>query len=414
MPKLSVPQASRQPPSNSTKNGSAPYISLSLSLLMAAACGVSVANIYYNQPMLGVIGATFPEDRAVAGMVPTATQIGYALGLLLLVPLGDRIERRLLIVLQFGGLALSLAAVALAPNAWALLSASVFVGVASSVAQQILPFAAELSAPSRRGATIGLVMSGLLCGILFGRALAGTVAVHFGWRTMFWLGLALAVLVGMVLAFALPKSEPKTNSSYGELVRSLATLWREEPRLRQATLIQAFVFGSFSVLWTTLALYLDAQYHLGADVAGMFGLIGAVGVLFAPVAGRLADQRGPHFVIGLSIGTMIVSWFVFGAWGMVAGLVVGVLLLDFGAQGSQVSNQHVIQGLRPAARNRLNATLMTGMFLGGALGSAAATLAWEYFGWIAVCTVGAAWSAAAFAVHARSHKHWHSGPERSA
>lgn len=388
--------------SDTTGDGSTspPSISLGLTLLMAVACGMSVANIYYNQPMLGVIGNSFPDQRAVAGMVPTATQLGYALGLLLLVPLGDRIERRFLIVLQFVALALSLAAVALAPNAWTLVAASVLVGVSSSVAQQILPFAAELSAPNRRGATIGIVMSGLLCGILFGRALAGAVAVHYGWRAMFWLGLLLAVLVGAVLAFSLPKSEPKTNASYSALLKSLATLWREEPQLRKATLIQACVFGSFSALWTTLALHLDLQYHLGADVAGMFGIIGAVGVLFAPIAGRLADKRGPDFVIGLASATMVVSWIVFGAWGMVAGLVVGVLLIDFGAQGSQVSNQHVIQALRPEARNRLNATLMSGMFLGGAAGSAAATLAWDLAGWIAVCALGALFAAAAMAVHA--------------
>lgn len=286
------------------------------------------------------------------------------------------------------------------------------VGVSSSVAQQILPFAAELSAPNRRGATIGIVMSGLLCGILFGRALAGTVAVHYGWRAMFWLGLILAVLVGAVLAFALPRSEPKTNASYGALLKSLATLWREEPQLRKATMIQACVFGSFSVLWTTLAFQLDSRYHLGADVAGMFGIIGAVGVLFAPIAGRLADKRGPHFVIGLASAVMVAAWFVFGAWGMVAGLIAGVLLLDFGAQGSQVSNQHVIQSLRPEARNRLNAALMSGMFLGGAIGSAAATLAWDFGAWIAVCAVGAIFAAAALAVHGRKsvpkgHAHPH-------
>jgi len=367
---------------------------------MAIACGMSVANIYYNQPMLGVIGNSFPEQRAVAGFVPTTTQLGYAAGLLLLVPLGDRVERRLLILLQLGALALSLAAAALAPGAWSLVVASALVGVSASVAQQILPFAAELAAPHRRGATIGTVMSGLLCGILFGRALAGAVAVHFGWRVMFWLGLLMAVAIGVVLAFALPKSPPKTQASYLQLLRSLAALWREEPKLRFATLTQATVFGSFSILWTVLALHLEARYQLGADVAGLFGIIGAVGVLFSPIAGRISDRRGPHVVIGLACVAMIASWAVFGVWGMVAGLVAGVILLDFGAQGAQVSNQHVIQALRPEARNRLNAIMMSGMFLGGAVGSGLASLAWESSGWSAVCVLGAAFAASGLAVHA--------------
>lgn len=365
---------------------------------------MAVANIYYNQPMLGIIGSSFPGQRAVTGFLPTATQLGYAMGLLLLVPLGDRIERRRLIVTKFAALALSLGAVALARDAWTLVIASVLVGMSASVAQQILPFAAELSAPHRRGATIGTIMSGLLCGILFGRALAGTVAVHYGWRAMFWLGLVLAVVVGAVLAVALPKSPPKTQASYGQLLMSLGALWREEPQLRRATMIQACVFGSFSVFWSTLALQLDTQYHLGADVAGLFGIIGVVGVLFAPVAGKIADRRGPHFVIGLASAVMLVSWLVFGAWGMVAGLVAGVVLLDFGAQGSQVSNQHIIQALRPEARNRLNATLMGGMFIGGALGSAGAALAWEFAGWTAVCVLGAVFSALGLAVHASGRR----------
>lgn len=379
-------------------------ISLGLTLVMAIACGMSVANIYYNQPMLGVIGSSFPEQRAVTGFVPTTTQLGYAAGLLLLVPLGDRIERRFLILLQLGALALSLAAAALAPGAWSLVIASALVGISASVAQQILPFAAELAAPHRRGATIGTVMSGLLCGILFGRALAGAVAVHFGWRAMFWLGLLMAVAIGVVLAFALPKSPPKTQASYAQLLKSLASLWREEPKLRFATLTQAAVFGAFSILWTVLALHLEARYHLGADVAGLFGIIGAVGVLFSPIAGRISDRRGPHVVIGLACVAMIASWAVFGVWGMVAGLVAGVILLDFGAQGAQVSNQHVIQALRPEARNRLNAIMMSGMFLGGAVGSALANLAWENFGWSAVCLLGAAFAAAGLAVHAHGRR----------
>src|SRR6202051_1290109 len=207
-------------------------ISFGMTLVMAIACGLAAANIYYNQPMLGIMEVAFPGQVTVVGLVPTAPQLGFAAGLLLLVPLGDRFDRRRLILIQLAALTLSLAAAALAPDAWSLVVASALVGVTSSVAQQIVPFAAELAEPSRRGATIGIVMSGLLCGILFGRALAGAVGDHYGWRAIFWLGLLLAVAVGLLLAAVLPGSRPKTQEGYGVLLKSLAILWRGEPGLR--------------------------------------------------------------------------------------------------------------------------------------------------------------------------------------
>ena len=363
-------------------------ISFGMTLVMAIACGVTAANIYYNQPMLGIMEAAFPGQVTVIGLVPTATQLGFAAGLLLLVPLGDRFDRRRLILIQLAALTLSLAAAALAPDAWSLVVASAFVGGTSSVAQQIVPFAAELAEPGRRGATIGIVMSGLLCGILFGRALAGAVGDHYGWRAMFWLGLLLAVAVALLLAAVLPRSRPKTQEGYGALLKSLVILWREEQELRRATIIQGCLFGSFSALWTILALQLDARYHLSAEIAGLFGIIGAVGVLFAPT------------VIGLGSVIMLTSWVAFEVWGMIAGLIVGVILLDFGEQGALVSNQHVIYALRPEARNRLNTIFMGGMFVGGAVGSAGASLAWQFAGWAAVCTFGAALVAIALGLHA--------------
>ena len=247
-----------------------PTVGRAITLVMAMACGVAAANIYYNQPMLGIMEAAFAGKTTVIGLVPTATQLGFAAGLLLLVPLGDRFERRRLILIQFAALALSLAAAALAPDAWSLVVASIFVGVTSSVAQQIVPFAAELAEPSRRGATIGTVMSGLLCGILFGRALAGAVGDHYGWRATFWLGLFLAIAVGLLLAAVLPRSRPMTQQGYGTLLKSLAIIWQEEPELRRATMIQGCLFGSFTALWTILALQLDARYHLSAEIAGLF------------------------------------------------------------------------------------------------------------------------------------------------
>lgn len=367
-----------------------PTIDLRLTLIMAATCGVAVANIYYNQPLLGVILSTFPETRSIAAMVPTATQLGYASGLLLLVPLGDRFDRRRLILIQISTLVLSLAATALAPNAWWLVASSVLVGMTSTVAQQVLPFAAELSAPERRGRTIGTVMSGLLCGILLSRALGGAVGEHFGWRAMYGLGLGLTALTGLVLAVVLPHSRPNTDQSYGALLRSLADLWREEPELRRSTSLQACLFGSFIAVWTVLALHLDTNYRLSATVAGLFGIVGASGVLFAPIAGKIADRRGPYAVIGLGTLLMSASWLILGLWNSVAGLVVGIVLIDFGVQGVMISNQHIIYALRPEARNRINTVYICGMFVGGAAGSAASSLAWSLGGWPAVCGFGGA------------------------
>jgi predicted MFS family arabinose efflux permease len=363
-------------------------IGAGLTFAMAAACGLAVANIYYNQPMLGLIDREFPGAGA-AGIVPTATQLGYALGLLLLVPLGDLVERRRLIVIQFVLLGLTLVGAALAPDAWTLAGASLLIGVAATVAQQIVPFAATLSAPESRGRTIGRVMSGLLCGILFSRTLSGFVSTHFGWRWMFWIGVPLSLLGALGMALCLPRSRPSSTLGYGALIASLGELWRNEPALRRATATQAALFASFISFWTILPLYLMEHYRLGADIAGLFGIVGAAGVFAAPMAGHLADRRGPRLVIGMGTAIVAASWLLFGAWVAIAGLVIGVILLDFGVQSALVSNQHVIYALRPEARSRLNTVFMSGMFIGGALGSGGVAIAWHMGGWWAVCVFGA-------------------------
>jgi len=364
-----------------------PQLSSGMTFAMAVSAGLAVANIYYNQPMLGILEQELPGS--MTALVPTATQLGYAIGLFALVPLGDLIERRRIIITQFIILAIMLVAAALAPSAAILIIASFFLGMASTVAQQIVPFAAQLAEPGRRGAVVGTVMSGVLCGILLSRTLSGFVASHYGWRAMFWLGVPLALLAGGLMASSLPRSEPAAKTSYFRLMSSIIDLWREFSELRIAALTQALLFGSFTAFWTVLALRLEEpMFGLSAQVAGLFGIVGATGILAAPFAGRFADKHGPwKIILGGTLLTLL-SWCLFGIWTSVMGLVVGCILLDFAVQSVLVSNQHIVYTLKPEARSRLNTLFMGAMFLGGAGGSAAATLVWDLEGWAGVSLLG--------------------------
>jgi len=388
---------------------SSPQLSTGMTFAMAVSAGLAVANIYYNQPMLGILEKELPGS--LTALVPTVTQLGYAIGLFALVPLGDLIERRRIIITQFALLAVMLIAAALAPSAAMLLIASFFLGMASTVAQQIVPFAAQLAEPGRRGAVVGTVMSGVLCGILLSRTLSGFVASHYGWRAMFWLGVPLALMAGGLMACSLPRSEPSAKTSYFRLMSSIIDLCREFSELRIAALTQALLFGSFTAFWTVLALRLEEpMFGLNAQAAGLFGIVGAIGILAAPVAGRIADSHGPYKVILAGTLLTLVSWILFGIWTSVIGLVIGCIVLDFAVQSVLVSNQHIVYTLKPEARSRLNTVFMGSMFLGGAVGSAAATQAWNLDGWTGVSLLGGGLAILACAVqwlaaHRRHSEH---------
>ena len=375
-------------------------------LVLATACGVAVANLYYNQPLLADLERSFPGQKGLVDFVPTATQLGYATGIFLLVPLGDLMDRRKLILLQVAGLAFALLGAALAPTAGTLLLTSWLVGIAATLAQQILPLAAELALPDKRGATIGVVMSGLLCGILLARTVAGLVGHLYGWRAVFLLAIGLAILTGALLAAVLPSTARKVAVPYPALLRSLGTIFRDTYELRRATALQMALFASFSVVWTILALRLEQPpYGMGANIAGLFGLVGGAGVLMAPLAGKVADRRGPHLAITIGVVAMLLSWLAFGIWDSIVGLVIGVLLIDVGTQCSMVSNQSVIYAVNPEARSRINTIFVGGIFIGGSLGSAGATLCWNHGGWLAVCCYGGALVAIAALIHMLAPSH---------
>jgi predicted MFS family arabinose efflux permease len=357
---------------------------------MAVAAGIAVATIYYNQPLVMIMQAEFGGAPSIA-LLPTATQLGYALGLFFLLPLGDILDRRKIIVRQLVLLAALLAVAAVAPSAWIILASGFLVGVAATVAQQIVPFAASLAAPNRRGRTIGLVMSGVLSGILLSRTVSGVVGEFGGWRLVFYGSVPLTLFAAVLMWAVLPADARAGGAgvAYPAALRSMLDLWRRHRRLRTATLTQAALFASFSAFWSVLALYLASPaFGLGADVAGLFGIIGLVGVCAAPVAGRIADHRGPDTVVWLGAALTVIGWGVFALAHGIAGLVVGVIVLDFGIQSALISNQHIIYAIDPATRSRLNTIFMTVMFLGGAAGAALAYGAWALAGWAGVCAIG--------------------------
>jgi predicted MFS family arabinose efflux permease len=359
--------------------------------VMFAASAVSVANIYYCQPLLSEIGRSLGvSDRAI-GYLPMWTQAGTALGMLIFVPLGDMFPRRRLIVIMCMASASTVAMMAIAPNLTLVNAAGFATGLTGIVAHLILPFAAKLAPAERRGQVVGTVLSGLLLGILLARVVSGYVGDLFGWRAMYLVAAAAMTTLAVILRYALPYDRPEPGLRYRELVRSIVHLATTQPVLREAAIIGGMLFGAFSSFWATLVFFLATPpYHYGPRVAGIFGIIGAVGVLFAPLAGKLSDRKGPAFTVALGILTAIGSYAVFDFTGRtLVGLVAGVILLDLGVQAGHVANQTRIYALIPEARSRLNTVYMVTYFLGGALGSALGAYGWSVWGWNGVCAAGA-------------------------
>jgi len=375
--------------------------------LLTVATGASVANLYYNQPLLSDIARTFHSSTRGAGSIATLTQAGYAVGLLLFVPLGDIVDRRRLIVTLLCCVTGALFVAGTGQSLGVVIAASFAIGVTTIVPQLLLPFAAGLAPPAMRGRVVGHVVSGLLVGILAGRAVAGLVTDLAGWRTMF-IGAGVAMLALAVLLWRmLPAVPPSASVSYVALLRSLGTLFRNEPVIRDAALLGALTFAAFSAFWTTLAFRLqEPPLHSGSTVAGAFGLLGLVGAAVAPIAGRTADRQHPRRMVGLALLGNIVAWIVLLLAGhSLWGIALGVLLIDAATQAGQVSNQARVYALPAEAHSRFNTIYMVCYFIGGSAGSAVAVLAWDTFRWSGVCAIALACLLLASAVwFARRHR----------
>ncbi len=365
-----------------------------LLLIMAVGCGVSVANLYYSQPLLVEIGKTFHASSGQMGLISMLTQVGFAMGLLFFVPLGDMRERRRLILLMCIAVSIALVGVANAKNLIWLAIASFILGLTTVIPQLIVPLAADMADAQERGKVVGTVMSGLLVGILLARTVSGYVGNWFGWRTMYWLAAVLMLVLALVLRLLLPESKPATALSYRKIMQSMWSLTKNHPLLWESSLMGAALFGTFSIFWTTLAFFLEyPPYHYGSHIVGLFGLVGVVGASVAPLAGRIADKHGPRLVAGIGTVITLVAYLAFLYLGHnLWGLVIGVILLDAGVQGAHISNQATIYSLQPEASNRLNTVYMVSYFIGGALGSALGAYAWSFEKWNGVGSLGLAFA----------------------
>ncbi|HEV7207587.1 MAG TPA: MFS transporter [Mycobacteriales bacterium] len=359
--------------------------------LLALASGLAVANLYYAQPLLVPIAKSFQVSTGTAANVITLTQLGYAAGLVLLVPLGDLVENRRLITRILLGTAAALAATAFAPSFGLFLAASLVVGLTSVVVQVVVPLAANLAPAHMRGQVVGQVTSGLLLGILLARTVSSLLAAVVNWRAIYLLSAVLMLSLSLLLRRLLPTHTPAMSSSYGSLLRSVGGLIRTEPLLRRRSGYQALMFGAFSVYWSSVALELVHTHHMSQAGIGIFALVGAAGAAAAPVVGRLAD-RG-HGVattgIGLALAALALVIAAVGHHQLVL-LALGAILLDFAMQGTQVTGMRAIYNIQPAARSRMNTAYIATTFVGGTSGSALSAGLYGAYGWTTTALVGAA------------------------
>jgi predicted MFS family arabinose efflux permease len=389
---------------NSVNSDQAEALPGPLVFTLAAGAGLSVASIYYSQPMLDIISKQFNVGVGAVGMVPMLTQAGYALGILLLAPLGDRHDRRTIILIKGLLLMAALLLCGFSGGLSALLVASFATGLTATVAQDIVPASAALAPERSRGKTVGTVMTGLLVGILLSRVVSGVVAEYFGWRTMYMIAALAVLFISLALWRVLPRFTPGTSVSYPRLLLSLVHLWRQHQTLRRAALAQGLLSVGFSAFWSTLAIMLSERFHFDSAVAGAFGLAGAAGALAAPLAGSVADRIGPARVTQVGAALVTVSFALMFLLPLLpipaqlALIIISTVGFDLGVQATLVAHQTLVYGLAPEARSRLNALLFTVVFIGMASGAALGSLALAQWGWNGVVALSTLAGAASLAV----------------
>ena len=357
--------------------------------LLALSTGCVVANIYYIQPLLADIAREFGLSVAQVGAVAMLAQVGTGLGMLFFVPLGDKYERRSLIVALMACESIALACAASATSVVWLSIACFCVGAMASSVHVIVPLSAHLAPPHERGRIVGIVLSGLLIGVLLARTFSGVVGAQYGWRTVYWFASALMLALAITIRVSLQKSQPELSMKWGALMRSVGSLAREHAVLREAALLACLLFMSFSALWTTLVFLLRTPpYHYGTTAAGVFGLLGASSAAAAPIVGRMSDRHGPERSILIAISSTLIGYVLLLFFGrMLVGLIAGIALIDVGVQSGHVANQSRIYALAPAARSRINTFYMVAFFLGGALGSYFGPLGFNLGGWRGFCAI---------------------------
>lgn len=372
--------------------------------ILVLGAGFSVASIYYAQPLLPLMGANLHLSVEGMGLVPTLTQAGYALGILFLLPLGDRYDRRKLILMKSAALAVLLLLCSLTGQLSSLLIVSLLIGMAATMAQDIVPAAAILAPAGKQGKMVGTVMTGLLLGILLSRTVSGLVGALFGWRVMYQAAAVSIAMIGVVMWRVLPRFDIHSTLSYPQLMKSMAHLWKRYPALRRAAFAQGFLSIAFSAFWSTLAVMLLAHYQMGSAVAGGFGIAGAAGALAAPLAGGLADKFGAEKVTQMGAALVTVSFalmFLLPALPPHSQLIliaISAVGFDLGLQSSLVAHQNLVYGLEPQARGRLNALLFTGVFIGMSLGSVLGSKLYVLAGWSGVVTLAVVTGAIALGI----------------
>ena len=372
-------------------------------LLLAATTFAAAGGIHYQTPMLGAMAAEFGADSAAIGWIPTMSFGGFLAGIALLVPLGDRVDKRRLIITQHFATIGALIAAALAPSLVAAAACSFLIGMCACYAQTVVPMVAELAPPAGRGRSVGTILSALFLGILFGRLAGGFVAAHLGWRAMYWVGVGLLGLLTPALIARLPHSAPKTGLSYPQLLASMVALVRTHAEMRRVVAIQLLLGICYGGFWATIATMLLKEHALGPQIAGLIGIPGAAGILVARPAGRWLDLRGPGPIVASGISLILAAYavFAFGVW-WPAALALGAAVLDCGLRATMVANQTVINSLAPDARSRSNTIFGMSVWTGNAAGAFIATSVLAASGWLAVCAVSTIAAAAALAVQLRS------------